>query len=78
MTDFEHAKHLFRAACDEAYYATLRSISDHRRVTGHTEQMYLTLRAYNNAELLYQDCRELLWTEVETRAARAYHGGSND
>jgi hypothetical protein len=76
VTELEYAKGLFRAACDSAYEATyLPAINACRRITQRDELLYLALRAFNNAELLYEDARVELWSEAQTRAAFGYHGG---
>ena len=80
MTDREHAKLLFRDACDTAYKAAHlpEFTTGHRYITERDERLYLLLRAYNNAELLYEDARVSAWSDAETRAASGYHGGLSD
>jgi hypothetical protein len=79
MTEWEYARALFRAASDAAYEAAyLPAIHAGIRITERHERLYLALRAYNNANQLYEDARVEMWGEAETRAASAYRGGLSD
>ena len=78
MTEYEYFKALFRAASDAAYEATYVPAIHAYHVTERTEQLYLTLRGYNNTDLMFDEIREQLNYEASVqhvRDASAYHGG---